>query len=149
MPLTSIRKSGSCTTSANVFPTGVGIHMGHVLQETDFSAARTVQAAKLGELGFVPVCVAPGEQNKGHSHTLVEEVLIVKSGEGQIQIENETYDLCAGSVAMVPAGEFHALCNTGKRHLEGVILFNSNVDRDQVELKTRKQHFRLYGDHDG
>ncbi len=115
--------------------------MGYVLNQTDFEAARSVRSAKLNELGVVPVCMAPGEKNEGHSHTLVEEVLIVQHGEGQIQIENQTFDLCAGSVAMVPAGQFHALCNTGKQNLEGIILFNSNVDRKQVDLKSREEHF--------
>jgi len=87
------------------------------------------------------VCMAPGEENPGHSHTLVEEVLIVNQGTGKIQIENDTYDLCAGSVAVVPAGKFHAVCNTGSVNLEGVTIFNRNVDRDKVVLKNRKQHF--------
>lgn len=41
----------------------------------------------------------PGKENAGHSHTLVEEILIVKSGTEKIQIENDSFDLCAGSVA--------------------------------------------------
>lgn len=115
--------------------------MGYVLQATDFASAHNVRSAKLKELGFAPVCMAPGEQNDGHSHTLVEEMLIVQSGEGQIQINDETFDLCAGSVAMVPAGQFHALCNTGKQNLEGMIVFNSNVKREKVVLKNRQEHF--------
>ena len=116
--------------------------MEQVLTPTDFAAARAVGSVDLKELGFVPVCMAPGAENDGHSHTLVEEVLIVQKGTGKIQIENETYDLCAGSVAIVPAGKFHAVCNTGNENLEGVTLFNKNVDRKKVVLKTRKQHFK-------
>ncbi|MEM9623078.1 MAG: cupin domain-containing protein, partial [Pseudomonadota bacterium] len=97
--------------------------MGKVLSQSDFAAARNVRAAKLDELGMAPVCMAPGESNAGHSHTLVEEVLIVHRGKGQIQIEDEVFDVCKGSVAVVPAGQFHALCNTGKKNLEGVVLF--------------------------
>ena len=115
--------------------------MGHVLHNTDFASARQVADAKLTELGFAPVCLAPGERNEGHSHTIVEEVLVVKSGEGQIQIEDETFDVCAGSVALVPAGQFHALCNTGKQNLEGVVLFNANFDKRKVTLKNREEHF--------
>ena len=116
--------------------------MQQVLSAEDFAAARAVSSVSLKELGFAPVCMAPGEANAGHSHTLVEEVLIVQAGMGQIQIENDTYDVCAGSVAVVPAGKFHALCNTGKDNLEGVIIFNRNVDRKKVVLKSRKQHFK-------
>ncbi len=115
--------------------------MGYVLHSADFAAARSVKSAKLKELGFAPVCMAPGEADDGHSHTLVEEVLVVHKGEGRIQIENETFDVCAGSIAMVPAGQFHALCNTGKENLEGAVLFNANVDRKAVVLKSRAEHF--------
>ncbi len=116
--------------------------MEQVLTPSDFAAARAVGAIKLDELGFVPVCMAPGEENPGHSHTLVEEILIVREGTGKIQIENDTYDLQAGSVAIVPAGRFHAVCNTGAGNLEGVTVFNRNFDPKKVVLKSRKQHFK-------
>ncbi|MFT7654154.1 MAG: mannose-6-phosphate isomerase-like protein (cupin superfamily) [Limisphaerales bacterium] len=116
-------------------------NMGQVLNATDFEAARAIGAAKMCELGFVDVCMAPGNQAKGHSHTLVEEILIIQKGTGKIQIEDTEFDLCAGSVAVVPAGQFHAVCNTGAENLEGVTIFNSNFDRDKVVLKSRKQHF--------
>ena len=116
--------------------------MGHVLNEADFDGARAVSAAKLKELGYVAVCMAPGEMNPGHSHTLVEEMLIVRKGTGKIQIEDAEYDLRPGSVAIVPAGQFHAVCNTGNVNLEGVTVFNSNFDRKKVVLKNRKQHFK-------
>ena len=112
-----------------------------VLNQADFEAARAVNSVKLSELGFVPVCMAPGDANDGHSHTLVEEILVVQKGTGQIQIEDECYDLCAGSVAVVPAGRFHAVCNTGSENLEGFTFFNRNVDRKKVVLKSREEHF--------
>lgn len=116
--------------------------MEQVLTPRDFAAARAVRSAKLDELGMVPVCMAPGAANPGHSHTLVEEILIVQRGTGQIQIENTTHELAAGSVAIVPAGKFHAVCNTGSDNLEGVTIFNKNVDPKKVVLKSREQHFR-------
>lgn len=112
-----------------------------VLNTSDFEAARAVRSAKLKELGFVAVCMAPGDANKGHSHTIVEEILIVQKGRGQIQIEENTFDLQPGSVAIVPAGKFHAVCNTGSENLEGVTIFNSNFDRKKVVLKSREEHF--------
>ena len=115
--------------------------MGQVLQSADFEAARSVSSAKLTELGFAPICMAPGDESEGHSHTLIEEVVIVQAGEGKIQIENDTYDLCAGSVAIVPAGQFHALCNTGSVNFEAITIYNSNVDRKQIDFKTRDEHF--------
>lgn len=115
--------------------------MASVLNSKDFAAARKVKAATLTELGVVPICVAPGEEVFGHSHTMIEEVVIVHKGKGKIQIENEMSELRAGSVAVIPAGQFHALCNTGKQNLEATVVYNSNVNRDQVKLKNRDQHF--------
>ena len=116
--------------------------MEQVLKPEDFAAARAVRSIRLDELGFVPVCMEPGAENPGHSHTLVEEILIVRSGNGQIQIEDNIHELRPGSVAIVPAGKFHAVCNTGSENLEGVTIFNKNVDRNAVVLKNRKQHFK-------
>ncbi len=115
--------------------------MGQVLNNSDFAGARAVREAKLKELGYVSVCMAPGDANAGHSHTLVEEILVVQKGRGTIQIENESYPLKPGSIAVVPAGQFHATCNTGDENLEGFVVFNRNVDRKAVVLKSRKEHF--------
>ena len=115
--------------------------MGQVLHTDDWNAANRIKSAKLDELGYVAICLAPGEESAGHSHTLVEEVTIFKSGTGQIEIEDQCYEVCAGSVSIVPAGEFHCIKNTGSENLEAVIVFNSNIDRDQVVLKTREEHF--------
>jgi len=115
--------------------------MKNVLNAEDFATARAVKEAKLKELGYVPVCMAPGDAAPGHSHTLVEEMVIVQKGVGQIQIEDDVYDLRPGSVAIVPAGKFHALCNVGTENLEAVTVFNRNVDTKKVVLKNREQHF--------
>lgn len=115
--------------------------MGKVLDLADLAPSRVVRSTGLQEMGVVPICIAPGESDGGHSHTLVEEIAVVQHGEGRVQIENESFDLRAGSVAVVPAGKFHAYYNTGEVDLEGVAIFNSKVDREAVVLKTREEHF--------
>lgn len=115
--------------------------MGQVLNTNDFASARAVRESKLGELGVAPISLKPGQSDPGHSHTVVEEVVVVLSGEGQAQIEDQTYDLCAGSVVVIPEGQFHAYCNVGDENFEAIAIFNSNYDADKVVLKTREQHF--------
>lgn len=115
--------------------------MGSVLNSNDFKAARKIKEAALTELGVVPICVEPGGEVFGHSHSRIEEVVIVHKGKGKIQIENKMSDVCAGSVAVIPAGQFHAMCNTGKKNLEATVVYNSNVNREQVDFKNREQHF--------
>ena len=66
----------------------------------DFASARKVKDATLTELGVVPVCVAPGKEIFGHSHTLIEEVVIVHKGKGKIQIEDDVVKLGAGQFGL-------------------------------------------------
>lgn len=117
--------------------------MSTVLTRRDLEAAQRVKAATLSELGVVSVCVAPGDEIFGHSHTLIDEVVIVHKGKGCIQIDDQTSDVCKGSVATIPAGKFHVLCNTGKKNLEATVVYNTNVERDKVDFKDREQHFAV------
>ncbi len=115
--------------------------MGQVYQGFQGVEEEILSGTKLGELGIAPLCVPPGETCVEHSHDLVEEVMIVKAGSGQVEIEDQCHEVCAGSVAVVPAGEFHAIHNTGDDNLEMVIVFNSNVDLASLKLKSRAEHF--------
>jgi mannose-6-phosphate isomerase-like protein (cupin superfamily) len=115
--------------------------MGRVLSKVDFAGARKVKSINLFELGVAPVCLEPGGEAFNHSHSQIEEVVIIHKGKGKIQIEKKTFDVCAGSVAVIPAGQFHALCNTGRKKLKATVVYNSNVNRERVQFKTRDQHF--------
>ncbi|MFN3233386.1 MAG: cupin domain-containing protein [Alphaproteobacteria bacterium] len=117
--------------------------MGQVWQAADRAAEGIIEDTNFIELGVAPACLAPGQTVSEHSHTLVEEINIFKSGKGQIQIENDFFDVCAGSVSVVPAGEFHAITNTGTENLEFVTVFNKNVVADDIDFKNREQHFGL------
>ncbi len=119
--------------------------MGQVYQGFDGVEEEILSGTNLGELGIAPVCVAPGVTCVEHSHDLVEEVIVVKAGRGQVEIEDQCHEVRAGSVAVVGAGEFHAIHNTGDENLEMVIVFNSNVDLASLTLKTREEHFGTQG----
>ncbi len=113
--------------------------MGQVLESDSKRSFRHIDGIR--ELGIVASCLPPGKTGVEHSHTLVEETTIVRSGSGFIQIESEFFDLRPGSVAVIPAGEFHAITNNGGEPLEMVTVFNANVDRSAVVLKNRQEHF--------
>lgn len=59
----------------------------------------------------------PGEIVGEHNHTDLDEVFIVQSGEGQIEIAGQSFKLEPGTCAVVEAGEMHCLKNTGKIEL--------------------------------
>jgi len=63
--------------------------------------------------------LAPGGPNgKLHRHTVADNVYIVKTGEGQLRIENETHTIRAGQVIYIPAGVHHSLSNVSSEPLE-------------------------------
>lgn len=95
----------------------------------------------LGKLGIAPACIAPGDCASSHSHTLVEEINIIKSGTGTLQIEDEIHDVCAGSVGVIPAGKFHELKNTGSENLEFIAIFNSDADPKDIVFLEKEAHF--------
>lgn len=115
--------------------------MGKVFHEFEGCNEQFVSEGNLNELGAVPLCVAPGVSCVEHSHVGVEEVLIVRSGRGRVEIENDWFDVCEGSVALVRSGEFHAIHNTGTENLEVFAVVNANVDFDTIVVKSRAQHF--------
>jgi len=60
---------------------------------------------------------------------------------GRIQIDDAFFDVCEGSVAVIKAGEFHEITNSGDENLEYVAVFNSDVDKDEIDFKERAEHF--------
>jgi quercetin dioxygenase-like cupin family protein len=100
-----------------------------------------ISDTSLVQLGVAPVCLAPGEESEGHSHAGVEELNIFRSGSGLIQIENDVIEVCGGTVAVIPAGCFHEVRNTGSDHLEYVAVFDADIYRPDVVLKSKESHF--------
>jgi quercetin dioxygenase-like cupin family protein len=115
--------------------------MAQVWQTTEHVNKGIIEGTELGQVGIASGCLAPGEVTKGHSHTLVEELNIFKSGAGRIQIDDDFFDVCEGSVAVIKAGEFHEITNSGDENLEYVAVFNSDVDKDEIDFKEREEHF--------
>jgi len=115
--------------------------MAQVWQATDRVGEGIISDTELHQVGIASGCIEPGGKANGHSHTLVEELNIFKSGSGRIQIEDKSYDVCEGSVAVIKPGEFHEISNNGDVNLEYVAVFNSDVEADKIDFKKRAEHF--------
>ncbi len=60
--------------------------------------------------------VPPGEKLIGHVDPM-EEIYIIQSGQGRMQVEGEMREVVPGDAIHIPIGSFHELVNTGKEEL--------------------------------
>ena len=60
--------------------------------------------------------VAPGKRLAGHVDPM-EEIYIIQSGHGRMQVGEEVCEVKSGDAVHVPMGDFHELTNTGEEEL--------------------------------
>ena len=60
--------------------------------------------------------IAPGKKLIGHVDPM-EEIYIIQSGRGRIQVENQVLEMAPGDAIHIPIGHFHELTNIGKEEL--------------------------------
>jgi mannose-6-phosphate isomerase-like protein (cupin superfamily) len=60
--------------------------------------------------------VAPGKKLLGHIDPM-EEIYIIQSGQGRMQVGNEVCEVMPGDAIHIPIGQFHELTNTGEEAL--------------------------------
>lgn len=60
--------------------------------------------------------VAPGKKLIGHVDPM-EEIYIIQSGKGQMQVGEEVCEVEPGDAIHIPIGFFHELTNTGEEEL--------------------------------
>jgi mannose-6-phosphate isomerase-like protein (cupin superfamily) len=60
--------------------------------------------------------VAPGKKLAGHEDPM-EEIYIIQSGRGLMQVGDEVCDVKSGDAIPIPIGIFHELTNTGEEEL--------------------------------
>lgn len=60
--------------------------------------------------------VPPGERLSGHRDPM-EEIYIIQTGRGRMQVDGETLEVQPGDAIHLPIGAFHELTNTGSEEL--------------------------------
>ena len=65
-----------------------------------------------GELSITWVDVAPGGEQKPHSHP-PQQVYVITRGSGRMRIGNEERDVGEGQMAFIPPNTEHGIVNTG------------------------------------
>ena len=66
----------------------------------------------------------PNFSTTGHSHPGQEEVYIFRSGEGEMEINNEKFSVRDGDIVFIQDGDFHRVHNTSEKRLEFVCVFD-------------------------
>ena len=66
----------------------------------------------------------PDKSTSGHKHPGKEEGYILRTGTGQMEIDDRTFDVKPGDVVLIEDGEFHRVHNDGKEILEFVCVFD-------------------------
>lgn len=64
------------------------------------------------------------QQTRGHKHEGQEEVYYFVSGSGDMQIDEEIFNVQGGDVVLIPDGAFHKVINTSNTPLYFVCVFD-------------------------
>ena len=65
-----------------------------------------VTDADAPQIRVTAITFEDGARNRWHRHS-TEQVLIVTHGEGVVESDNERFEISAGDVVLIPAGERH------------------------------------------
>jgi mannose-6-phosphate isomerase-like protein (cupin superfamily) len=76
--------------------------------------------AELGSgkvVNFSQAYFPPGEKAPAHAHEDMAEIFMVQSGEGEITLNGQSFDLSPGMYILVEPGDTHEIYNNGKETL--------------------------------
>ena len=90
---------------------------------------------KLDKLVLSQIVLHSGQETKGHFHNGVEEVYFFQFGQGKMRVGNEFVDVRAGSIVLVPDGQFHRVINTGLSDLIFHTVYNRLEESNTVYAK--------------
>lgn len=78
--------------------------------------------------------IPAGETTLRHRHLCSEEVYLIRSGEGEMQLAGESFSVVVGDAVVIPAGTPHAICNRGLTPLEILCCCAPPYAHDDTEL---------------
>jgi mannose-6-phosphate isomerase-like protein (cupin superfamily) len=95
-----------------------------VIKQSDLPWSSIAHELVGDDHGGIGLCVIfvdaePGRGPALHTHPY-DEVLIIQEGRATATVGDETIDVGAGDIVLIPAGEPHAFTNTGDTNLRQV-----------------------------
>ncbi len=96
--------------------------MDHVLHVPDWLAFSPEKMKKVGLVDTASLfcdayCFEPGQEQAGHRHAVGDKLYFVVSGTGHIRVGALEHEVGPGDLACAPAGEEHAVRNSGPGRL--------------------------------
>ena len=85
-----------------------------------------IDNTKLKNLVVSKTILHIGKNTTGHKHPGQEEVYHFISGEGYMELDEETLTVRPGSIILIPDGVFHKVFNTGLEDLVFVCVFDGS-----------------------
>ena len=76
--------------------------------------------------------VPPGESLIGHVDPM-EEIYIIQSGQGRMQVDEEVHEVVPGDAVHIPVGSFHELVNTGKEEMTLLVVAGLIPDWETIQ----------------
>ena len=90
---------------------------------------------KLDKLVLSQIILHSGQETTGHFHEGCEEVYFFQFGQGTMVIGTEFETVTAGSIVLVPDGQFHRVINTGLSDLIFHTVYNRLEESNTVYAK--------------
>jgi mannose-6-phosphate isomerase-like protein (cupin superfamily) len=75
--------------------------------------------------------VASGKMLEGHVDPM-EEIYIIQSGRGRMQVDEETREVKPGDAVHLPIGSFHELVNIGEEDLTVLVVAGLIPDQEPI-----------------
>ena len=92
-----------------------------------------------GHLQLVLMCLPPGCDIGSEVHEDRDQFFRFEEGRGQVDIDDNTYDVVDGSAVIVPAGARHNVRNTGDNPLKLYTLYGPPEHKDGIVQATKEE----------
>jgi mannose-6-phosphate isomerase-like protein (cupin superfamily) len=93
-----------------------------------------MDAGDLGarNLSITWVDVAPGAEQRSHSHEDAEQVYVIVRGHGQMQVAGDIEDVGEGDLIFIPPATDHGIVNSGSETLAYVTAASPPVSMEEL-----------------
>lgn len=92
---------------------------GKVVPDICGTAIEMINAETAGssKISFAKLIIEPGVQSRRHFHKETEEIYYILSGQGKVEVGNDTFDIGPGHAIFLPLNVSHQIFNTGDQKL--------------------------------